>query len=132
VEAERVSLHEGGHPDAVAPVLHELLGRPDPVTALVCSTHGFAPLVLRGLRDARVRLPGDCSFVTYGDSEWARAYRPAIGVVTMDLGAVAALITRRIVDELDGNAGSAEPSLAPSRFLPRRSVGRARLASSAS
>lgn len=131
VRAERISLHGAGHPHDVARLLHELLGHPDSITALVCSTHGFAPTVLQGLRDARVRLPRDCSFVTYGDSEWARAYRPAIGVVTMDLHAVAALMTQRIVDELDGHVGSAELGPAPSQFLPRQSVGRAPVAPSA-
>ena len=123
VHAEHVATGAAHTPEDVADMLGGVLGRPDPVTALVCSTHGLAPAVLEGLRTARVELPGDCSFVTYGDSDWAAAYRPAIGVVTMDLRAVAVLMTRRIVDELEGDVPATEDSPPPSRFFPRESVG---------
>jgi DNA-binding LacI/PurR family transcriptional regulator len=127
VTAERITLDGARTPEEVSSVLGRALTRPDPVTALVCSTHGLAPTVLGGLRAAGVQLPDDCSFVTYGDSAWAAAYRPAIGVVTMDLRAVGVLMTRRIVDELDGPAAPSqdapsEESPRPSRFLPRGSV----------
>jgi DNA-binding LacI/PurR family transcriptional regulator len=123
VTAEHVITGAAHTSEDMADVLRGVLGRPDPVTALVCSTHGLAPAVLEGLRTARVELPGDCSFVTYGDSDWAAAYRPAIGVVTMDLYAVAVLMTRRIVDELEGDAPAIQASPPSSRFLPRESVG---------
>ncbi len=82
VRTERITLPRVQTPDNVSRLFSNAIERPEAVTALVCSNHGLAPTVLRGLSAAQIQLPGDCSFVTYGDSEWAAAYRPAIGVVT--------------------------------------------------
>ena len=102
VRAQRLSLDGASGPDEVRDLLSNVVRGPDALTALVCSNHGLAPTLLGALGAAGVGLPDECSFVTYGDSDWARAYRPPIGVVTMDLHAVASLMTRRIVDQLDG------------------------------
>jgi hypothetical protein len=32
----------------------------------------------------RLALPGQFSFVTFGDSDWARAYRPAVAVIRFE------------------------------------------------
>ena len=87
VEIERVVL---GRRDSagIGALVADVVRRPEPVSALVCSTHGLVPSLLRGLRSAGIDMPGECSFVTYGDSEWAEAYRPAISVVSLDLYAV--------------------------------------------
>jgi LacI family transcriptional regulator len=92
-------------------------------TALVCSTHGLAPTLLRGLTHAGVRSPEDCSFVTYGDSDWAEAYRPSISVVSLDLYELAVFLTRAALALLAGDdpVGGAAPS--PGRFVRRGSVG---------
>jgi DNA-binding LacI/PurR family transcriptional regulator len=63
-------------------------------------------MLLRGLSAARLELPRDCSFVTYGGSEWAAACRSAISTVNMDLYAVVADMTRRIIAGLGDSAES--------------------------
>jgi DNA-binding LacI/PurR family transcriptional regulator len=75
---------------------------------------------------ASIELPADCSFVTYGDSAWAEAYRPAVGVVTLDMYTVAATMTIDGIRQLTGDATlpAGEPPV-PARFLGRESVGRA-------
>jgi DNA-binding LacI/PurR family transcriptional regulator len=75
------------------------------------------------LRTANVELPGDCSFVTYGDSDWASAYRPAISVVTMDLHAVASYVTQLVIDQLHAPGAAPGTMPPPSQFLGRESTG---------
>jgi DNA-binding LacI/PurR family transcriptional regulator len=123
LSAERVIL--GSSPDITrsSRVLTSVIERPDPVTALVCATHGLAPTVLRALRAADVDLPGDCSFVTFGDSEWAAAFRPTISAVSLDLYSAASLVTTRVLGVLTGSGAGFDEQPAPARFLPRESSG---------
>ena len=124
VGVDHHSLQRAQAPTDVAALLRRALHGPRPVTAVVCGSHGLAPGVLRGLRIAGVELPRDCSLVTYGDSDWAEAYRPAISVVTLDLHQVGVAMATETVAALAGeplaNAGS---RLDPARFLERESVG---------
>jgi LacI family transcriptional regulator len=53
-------------------------------TAVICGSHLLAPNALLALDAAGLRLPRDVSFVAYGDSDWARAYRPPLSVVRRD------------------------------------------------
>ncbi len=126
VEAERVTLRGRNDQEGVASILAAVVRRADPVTALISASHSLAPLLLRGAAVADIDLPADCSFVAYGDSEWAAAYRPAISVVTADLYAIAAQLTRRAIDELEGRAPSADGELSPARFIQRQSVSQPR------
>ncbi len=123
LSAERVIL--GGSPEITesSQVLTNVIDRADPVTALVCATHGLAPTALRALRAADVDLPGDCSFVTFGDSEWAAAFRPTISVVSLDLYSAASLMTTRVLGVLTGSRAGFDQRPSPARFLPRESSG---------
>lgn len=121
--AERISVNPEVGADAVGAGLDAFVRRGvDPVTALVCSTHGLAPALLGGMGAAGIRIPDGCSFVTYGDSDWALAYRPAISVVTMDLFGVASTMTRRLIAELRGKPPELGSDPDPARFIRRDSV----------
>ncbi|HEV8066007.1 MAG TPA: LacI family DNA-binding transcriptional regulator [Acidimicrobiales bacterium] len=98
----------------------------DPPTAVVCATLPLAPTLLAGFAAARLRLPIDCSFVTYGDSPWAAAYQPAISVVALDLYEAAVELTRRTLAEISGSTSFVATRPEPARFLDRASVGPAR------
>ncbi len=124
MRSERIALG-GVSPGDVGELLAARLRGEDPVTALVCATHGLAPLVLSGMRDAGIDLPADCSLVVFGDSDWAAAYRPALSVVALDLFAVGASLTRQAVSELDGGVEAWTETLSASEFCPRGSTGRA-------
>ena len=113
---EDVSL--GGQRDAAgaAAGLAPFLSGRRPVTAVVSSTHGLAPRLLRGFRATGVSVPGTCSFVTYGDSEWAESFWPSISAVSLDLFRVAAALTSSALGAPPGG------SLPAGRFLHRESV----------
>jgi LacI family transcriptional regulator len=127
VTLERVIVGERRAPVEIGGLIDAVVRRPEPVTALICATHGLAPTLLRGLRAAAVDVPGDCSLVTYGDSEWAEAYRPALSVVAFDLYEVAVAVTADVIAHLDGGLPSqARALLRPARFVPRESTAAAR------
>ena len=123
VGVDHHSLGRAQAPTDIAARIGAALHGPRPVTAVVCGSHGLAPAVLRGLRIAGVELPRGCSLVTYGDSDWAEAYRPAISVVTLDLHQVGVAMATETVAQLAGDRiANAGPRLDPARFLERESV----------
>ena len=124
VSLERVVLAGRHAPDEVGALLGSVLARPAPATALICATHTLAPIVLAGLRVGGFETPADCSFVTYGDSDWARAYRPALSVVALDLYEAARVMTVQTIRRLAGEEGPWSDALPPpARFVERESVG---------
>ncbi|HEY7916498.1 MAG TPA: LacI family DNA-binding transcriptional regulator [Acidimicrobiales bacterium] len=83
----------------------------------------LAPLLLEALAVAGIEIPARCSFLTFGDSPWATAYRPPISVVSGDLGSVASAMTESLLRRL--GAVEAEPAveLRPDTYVARSSVG---------
>lgn len=92
------------------------------VTALICASHRLAPQLLGTLSLMRVAVPGDMSFVTFGDSEWAQAYRPAIAVIRFDRYAEARRVTHDLLMTL-GNAPKYEEPPETPTYVARGSVG---------
>jgi LacI family transcriptional regulator len=123
LSAERIVLGASADATESSRPLTLVLHRRQPVTALVCSTHGLAPATLRALQAAGVDLPGGCSFLTYGDSEWAASFRPAISVVSLDLHAVASYLTTRVIDQLRGIRPGADDRPSAARLFLRGSSG---------
>jgi LacI family transcriptional regulator len=120
---EHVTVQRGASQDDTSVVLRTLVRSASPLTALVSASLRLAPELLRALNLAGIVLPDDCSFATYGDSDWAAAHQPAISVVTMDLYEVAGLMTRQIVERLDGGPSVVRPLPGAARFVARESVG---------
>jgi len=121
IEVARVLIGEQSHPGSVAIQL-EQNRRQSSLTALVCSTHPLAPVLLGALGAAAVDLPGVCSLVIYGDSDWAAAYRPALNVIRRDLYGVASALTGRVLDRLAGDTGLDPWRPQPAEYVIRRSV----------
>jgi LacI family transcriptional regulator len=124
INVEQVTVDPGANAGDVGREISAVVRRHSPVSALVCSTHGLAPTLLGAIGAAQIVVPRECSFVTYGDSEWAVAYRPAISVITMDLFAIASALTRRLIGALRG-VPEIDVAHEPARFVIRDSVGAA-------
>ncbi len=127
LHAELAVLGRRRLPEEVGDLLEGLVRRPEPVSAIVCSTNGLVPTLLGGLWERSIEVPGECSFVTYGDSEWAEACRPGISAVSLDLYAIAVAVTRAGLT--GGDVAGEEPPhggerrLPPGSFVRRGSVG---------
>ncbi|MCU1427733.1 MAG: periplasmic binding protein/LacI transcriptional regulator [Actinomycetia bacterium] len=127
IAAKPVLLGARREPDDVGDMLAGLVRSRKPVTAVVCGAHSLAPLLLRAKSAAGIHVPDECSFVTYGDSDWAAAYRPALSVVRRDLYARATAITTHLIAQLDGHDPHVtDPDAHRVEFVPRDSVARAR------
>ncbi|HXQ18848.1 MAG TPA: LacI family DNA-binding transcriptional regulator [Acidimicrobiales bacterium] len=121
LHVERVALGDPSNAGSVALGLEQALRRGS-LTALVCATHPLAPPLLGGLGAAGVDLPGACSLVVYGDSDWAAAYRPPLNVIRRDLFGVAVSVTERVLARLAGSAELDPFSPPAAEYLVRRSV----------
>jgi LacI family transcriptional regulator len=91
------------------------------VTAFVCGSHLLAPWLLLALDDVRVRVPRDASMVVYGDSDWARAYRPALSVVSRDTYAEGLTLATWLLDTVAG-AEVEPPAGISSAYVERHST----------
>ena len=87
--------------DACCAGVAEALGTSS-ATAVVCAEHLLVPPTLAALAAAGRRLPEDVSFVAYGDSDWARAYRPPLSVVGADTYGLGSELATALLDRLDG------------------------------
>jgi LacI family transcriptional regulator len=88
--------------------IRELLRSPNRPTAIFCGYHLFAPYVLGSIRQAGLRVPEDISFLTMGDSAWAKYYRPAITVITADYSLSGRDMAEYIFARIAGGDGQAE------------------------
>ena len=91
-------------------------------SAIVSGSHVIAPHLLRGIRDAGLRMPDDLSFLSDGDSEWAAAYVPPIAAIRHDHRQAGDHDLRRLVARAEGTPIPDLPT-PPSEFLPRGSIG---------
>lgn len=89
--------------------------------ALICASHRLAPQLLGSLARLQMVIPNDLSFVTFGDSEWTEAYRPAIVVIRFDRYVEARRATYELLVVL-GDAPETEDAPSPPVYLARESV----------
>jgi DNA-binding LacI/PurR family transcriptional regulator len=64
--------------------LARFVGRDGPSHAIICASHRLAPQLLGTLAEMQLALPRHVSFITFGDSDWSRAYRPAVAAIRFD------------------------------------------------
>jgi DNA-binding LacI/PurR family transcriptional regulator len=102
--------------------LGAMLAAPDGTRAVICASHLLAPPILGALAGLGWDIPGQISFITFGDSEWAAAYRPALSVIYVDRYREARRITRDLLEEL-GETPDPEEAPAQPAYVARGSVG---------
>jgi LacI family transcriptional regulator len=117
-----------GGPDGLdgsgmAELLDGLVRSPGGPTVLWSGSHTLAPRLLEGLALADVGIPAECSFLTFGDSPWAAAYRPSIAVLTGDLGSIGTVMTQGLLHRLGAIGSGPTGEVEPDRYIPKRSVG---------
>lgn len=107
---------------AAARAMAGALARPDPATAYVAAAHPLAPAVLYGLKVAGASVPDDVSFVTYGDSDWAAAYRPGLSAISHDIHAEARQLTEMLLETIQHGDPRSRVTY-EARFVERESCG---------
>ncbi len=103
--------------------VRELLGGPDPVTAVIASDSVVGVSVLTAVRGLGLRVPDDVSFVMFDDLPWTTLVEPPITVVaqpTFEIGTAAAAV---LLERLQGHGGPPRTQSLPARLVRRDSVG---------
>lgn len=122
IDVDRCTTPIGLSADQTATQLEPWLGGEGAVGALICASHRLAPQLLGTLSLMQVAIPDELSFVTFGDSEWAQAYRPAIAVIRFDRYAEGRRATHELLATLENAPDYEEPPGSPV-YLARGSVG---------
>ena len=104
--------------------LRRLLDGPNRPTALIAGNDWMTAPLLGAIRDACLDIPGDVSFLTYGDSRWAAAYRPPISVIRYNYyregQVLASRVLRRLGEPVEDELAS-QP-LSADEFIDRGSI----------
>lgn len=117
----RVPLAAANPAESCCERITELAGENHPPTAYVAMGHRVAPLMLLALKQACIRIPTDASIVSYGDSDWAAAYQPALSVVRHDTFAEAAWFTSQLLDFVEGVKNPIVLPVVAAEFVERES-----------
>lgn len=88
---------------------------PSSPTAYIVDSHALTPLILSAVQQVGLQIPEDISFITYGDSDWAKAYRPRMAVIRHNVYEEARLAVERLVARLEP-MGEATPPPADTLF----------------
>ncbi len=110
-----------GPDDCIAEV-QALMAASDAPTAIISANGRLTPYVLEGIHSAGLSIPDDVSFMSFGDSQWHRAYTPPISVVREDYAAIAKALVERLVQRIAG-AKLPPVELRSSEFVMRASMG---------
>jgi LacI family transcriptional regulator len=90
-------------------VTHELLQMKNRPTAIFVCNEVMASGCIRALKEARVRIPHDMSFITFDDTVWAEYLNPPITCVSQPSYAMGMLSFDYLLSQIHGGKGKAKP-----------------------
>lgn len=86
----------------------ELLGMPNPPTALLVGGGALSVGVAEAVRASRFRVPQDLSLIVYGDPEWFALSNPALTTLRVSYAELARTAARLLSEALDVRESGAE------------------------
>lgn len=102
-------IEEGNHKiDGGLSAITRLLQRPNPPTAVLASNDLTAIGVLRGARQAGLRVPQDLSVVGFDDIDMAQFTEPLLTTVRLQRSELASLACNALLQSMSGDANGAE------------------------
>jgi DNA-binding LacI/PurR family transcriptional regulator len=105
-------IEEGNHKiDGGLSAMTRLLQRPHPPTAVLASNDLTAIGVLRGARQAGLRVPQDISVVGFDDIDMAQFTEPPLTTVRLQRSKLASLACNALLQSIKGDANGAEFSM---------------------
>jgi LacI family transcriptional regulator len=100
----------------------ELLGRPEPPTAVFCANDAMAVGAISAVRDAGLRVPEDIAFAGFDDIPLGRYLSPSLSSVRADVNRLGARAVELLCHAIAGDAPPAQ-ELLPTELIIRRSCG---------
>lgn len=107
--------------DTAYGLTHELLGLPEPPTALIALTGTQAVGAFRAIRERGLTLPGDLSLLTFDNYPWTALVDPPVTVIEQPVEAMAEAAARAVVGALEGGEVTQGHRVVPGRLIVRRS-----------
>jgi LacI family transcriptional regulator len=105
-------IEEGNHKiDGGLSAITRLLQRSNPPTAVLASNDLTAIGVLRGARQAGLRVPQDVSVVGFDDIDMAQFTEPPLTTVRLQRSELASLACNALLQSINGDANGAEFSM---------------------
>jgi DNA-binding LacI/PurR family transcriptional regulator len=83
--------------------------RPEPPTALFCTSDTIAHQILDQARESGIKVPGDLSVVGYYNMEGSNYYTPGLSTVDTGLMEMGAVGFKRLLDRLNGVNNGPDP-----------------------
>jgi LacI family transcriptional regulator len=122
VPRRQIAVVEGDfRQDSGATAVRKLLARRQPPTAVFAADGLMAIGALKGLRQARLRVPDDVSLIGFDDAPWFDLFDPPLAAIAQPIDALATAAVIAMLDLLAGRpAASASP---PCHFVHRESCG---------
>jgi LacI family transcriptional regulator len=97
-----------------------LLGLPTPPTAIVASNNLMSMGGLQALRDLRVRVPEDVSFVGFDDLELAELLTPPLSVIARPMAQQGILAMRLLRNRMEGDSSTPPKNIVLETHLMER------------
>ena len=108
---------------SVDEIAHDLLGRPDRPTAVLCFSDAFAATTMQVAQELGLRVPEDLSIVGYDDSPLATASRPQLTTVHQEVASKGHEAVRALVAVMSNDPPkTTERILLPTSLVVRQST----------
>ncbi|WP_034388438.1 LacI family DNA-binding transcriptional regulator [Deinococcus sp. YIM 77859] len=107
--------------DTAYTLTHELLGLPEPPTALIALTGTQAIGAFRAIRERGLRLPQDLSLLTFDNYPWTALVDPPVTVMEQPVVAMAETAAKAVLRALAGEEVHPAHQVLPGRLIVRSS-----------
>ncbi|GMA17059.1 LacI family transcriptional regulator (plasmid) [Deinococcus metallilatus] len=107
--------------DTAYTLTHELLGLPDPPTALIALTGTQAIGAFRAIRERGLRLPDDLSLLTFDNYPWTALVDPPITVIEQPVEAMAEAAAQAVLRALEDGDFRTDHQVMRGRLIVRGS-----------
>lgn len=102
----------------------ELLGLPEPPTALFVCSGSLALGALQAIHRQSLHTPSEISVVVFDDSPWAEAYNPPLTVAAQDTRHLGVTAAQLLLDRIRGGVQPPQEHRLPARLIDRHSCAR--------
>ena len=111
--------------DAARTAVRDLLGRPDPPSALVVANNLMALGALQAIRDCGLRVPGDISVIAVDNPDWAELLDPPLTVLAQPIRPMATQAAELLIRRATGEEFEPVHQVYPLELIIRGSCGTA-------
>jgi DNA-binding LacI/PurR family transcriptional regulator len=123
---DRIVVSGGFRRDAARAAVRELLGRPDPPSALVVANNLMALGALQAIRDCGLRVPSDISVIAVDNPDWAELLDPPLTVLAQPIRPMATQAAELLIRRAAGEEFEPVHQVYPLELIIRASCGTAR------